>query len=86
MAKTFGLDQLAIGSSEYGLNNTQVVNLGKKISEKFSIGYEQSLASAGSVLKLTYDLSQYWSLVVRGGSITGLDVLYNKRFDNLGKK
>ena len=86
VAKTFGLDQLAIGSSEYGLNNTQVVNLGKKISEKFSIGYEQSLASAGSVLKLTYDLSQYWSLVVRGGSITGLDVLYNKRFDNLGKK
>ncbi|MBC7513269.1 MAG: translocation/assembly module TamB domain-containing protein [Herminiimonas sp.] len=86
VAKTFGLDQLAIGSSEYGLNNTQVVNLGKKISEKFSIGYEQSLASAGSVLKLTYDLSQYWSLVVRGGSVTGLDVLYNKRFDSLGKK
>ncbi len=86
VAKTFGLDQLAIGSSEYGLNNTQVVNLGKKISEKFSIGYEQSLASAGSVLKLTYDLSQYWSLVLRGGSVTGLDVLYNKRFDTLGKK
>ena len=86
VAKSFGLDQLAIGSSEYGLNNTQVVNLGKKISEKFSIGYEQSLASAGSVLKLTYDLSQYWSLVVRGGSVTGLDVLYNKRFDSLGRK
>ena len=86
VAKTFGLDQLAIGSSEYGLNNTQVVNLGKKISEKFSIGYEQSLASAGSVLKLTYDLSQYWSLVVRGGSVTGLDVLYNRRFDSFGKK
>ena len=86
VAKSVGLDQLAIGSSEYGLNNTQVVNLGKKISEKFSIGYEQSLASAGSVLKLTYDLSQYWSLVLRGGSVTGLDVLYNKRFDHLGKK
>jgi translocation and assembly module TamB len=86
VAKTFGLDQLALGSSEYGLNGGQVVNLGKKISDKISIGYEQSLASAGSVLKLTYDLSQYWSLVLRGGTVTGMDVLYNKRFDTLRKK
>lgn len=86
VAKSFGLDQLALGTSEYGAGTAQVVNLGKKISDKFTIGYEQSLASAGSVLKLTYDLSQYWSVVLRGGSVTALDVLYNKRFDTLRKK
>lgn len=83
VAKSLGLDALAIGSSEYGLGDSQVVNLGKKISDKLSIGYEQSLDSAGSVLKLTYALTQYWSLVLRGGTITGLDVFYNKRFDSI---
>jgi len=83
VAKSLGLDALAIGSSEYGLSGGQVVNLGKKISDKITIGYEQSLASAGSVLKLTYTLTQYWSLVVRGGTVTGLDVFYNKRFDSI---
>ncbi|MES2830573.1 MAG: translocation/assembly module TamB domain-containing protein [Pseudomonadota bacterium] len=83
VAKSLGLDALAIGSSEYGLSGGQVVNLGKKISDKITIGYEQSLASAGSVLKLTYTLTQYWSLVVRGGTVTGMDVFYNKRFDSI---
>jgi len=83
VAKSLGLDALAIGSSEYGLSGGQVVNLGKKISDKLTIGYEQSLASAGSVLKLTYTLTQYWSLVLRGGTVTGLDVFYSKRFDSI---
>lgn len=83
IAKGFGLDQLAIGSSEYGLGAQQVVSLGKEISNRLSIGYEQSLAGAEGVLKLTYELSRHWSVVIRGGTIGGMDVFYSKRFDSL---
>ncbi|KIF81508.1 translocation/assembly module TamB domain-containing protein [Noviherbaspirillum autotrophicum] len=81
IAKGFGLDQLAVGSSEFGLGAQQVVSLGKEISNRLYIGYEQSLAGASGVLKLTYDWTRHWSVVLRGGTIGGLDVLYNKRFD-----
>lgn len=86
IAKNFGLDQLTIGSSEFGQSSQQVVSLGKEISNRLSIGYEQSLAGATGVLKLTYELSRHWSFVVRGGVIGGLDVFYSKRFDTLGEK
>ncbi len=82
-AQTFGLDTLAIGESEYGLAGAQVVNLGKEISDRLYIGYEQSLAGAESVVKLIYTLTPQWSVVLRGGTVAGLDVLYSKRFDHL---
>ncbi|HJV84500.1 MAG TPA: translocation/assembly module TamB domain-containing protein [Noviherbaspirillum sp.] len=85
IAKGIGLDQLSFGSSEFGLGTQQVVSLGKEISSRLFIGYEQSLAGAAGVLKLTYELSRHWSVVVRGGSIGGLDVLYSKRFDKFGE-
>lgn len=84
IAKKIGLDQLSIGASSYGTNTGQVVNLGKEISDRLNIAYEQGLAGAASVVKLTYVLTQHWSLVARGGAVAGLDVLYSRRFDRLG--
>ncbi|WP_192804973.1 translocation/assembly module TamB domain-containing protein [Noviherbaspirillum aerium] len=86
IAKGFGLDEFSIGSSESGLGSDQVVNLGKELTDRLFIGYEQSLAGAESVLKLTYELSRYWTVVVRGGTIAGLDLFYNRRFDKFGEK
>jgi translocation and assembly module TamB len=84
IAKGFGLDKLSIGSSEYGLGTQQVVSLGKEISNRLVVGYEQSLTGAEGVLKLTYELSRHWSIVLRGGAIGGMDVSYSKRFDRFG--
>ena len=81
IAKGLGLDELSIGSSEYGMQGSQVVNLGKEITDRLTVGYEQSLAGAESVLKLTYQLSRSWTVVLRGGAVTGVDLSYNKRFD-----
>ena len=83
LAKGFGLDELSIGESAFGLTGQQVVNLGKEISDRLFIGYEQSLASAESVLKLTYELTRNWSVVLRGGYVTGVEVFFSKRFDGL---
>ncbi|WP_081768687.1 translocation/assembly module TamB domain-containing protein [Herbaspirillum sp. RV1423] len=81
IAKDIGLDQFSIGASESGLSDEQVVNLGKAISEKLSVGYEQSLTGAASIAKATWQLSRRWSVVARTGTINGLNVLYNLRFD-----
>ncbi|WP_019140967.1 translocation/assembly module TamB domain-containing protein [Noviherbaspirillum massiliense] len=83
IAKGLGLDQLSIGTSEYGQTTQQVVNLGKEVSDRLTVGYEQSLTGAAGVLRLTYELSRHWSVVVRGGTIGGLDVFFNQRFDRI---
>ncbi len=81
LAKGIGLDEFSIGTSESGLNNQQVVSLGKAISERFTIGYEQSLTGAASIAKLTGQLSQHWSMIARVGAVNSLDASFSKRFD-----
>ncbi|MDP4366111.1 translocation/assembly module TamB domain-containing protein, partial [Escherichia coli] len=68
----FGIDEFSIGPSTAGLNDQQVVSIGKAVSDKISVGYEQSLTSASNVVKLTYAFSRRWSLIAKGGSINGL--------------
>ncbi|TDY96727.1 UNVERIFIED_ORG: autotransporter secretion inner membrane protein TamB [Herbaspirillum seropedicae] len=81
IAKDIGLDQFSIGSSESGLTDEQVVNLGKAITEKITLGYEQSLQGAASVAKATWQISRRWSVVARAGTINGLNILFSRRYD-----
>jgi translocation and assembly module TamB len=84
IARGIGLDQFSIGSSESGITGVagdQFVNLGKSISQKFVLGYEQSITGAESVAKLTYQLSRSWSVLVRGGTINSLNLLFSRRYD-----
>lgn len=82
VVQRFGLDEFSIGPSTAGLNEQQVVSVGKAVTEKISVGYEQSLTSAANVVKLTWAFSRRWSLLAKGGSINGLSVLFNRRFDD----
>ncbi|GJG93446.1 translocation/assembly module TamB domain-containing protein [Cupriavidus pauculus] len=78
----FGIDEFSIGPSTAGLNDQQVVSIGKSVTDQISVGYEQSLTSASNVVKLTWAFSRRWSLIAKGGSINGLSVLFNRRFTN----
>ncbi|WP_296223597.1 translocation/assembly module TamB domain-containing protein [Ralstonia sp. UBA689] len=80
VARRFGFDEFSIGPSTSGLTDPQVVSLGKAISERITVGYEQSLSTADSIVKLTWQFSRRWSVVARGGTINGASVLFNKRF------
>jgi len=84
IAKGLGLDQFSFGASEFGVSGQRVVSLGKNITDRLAIGYEQSLAGAASVLRLTYQLSRSWAVALRGGQIAGLDLSYSRRFDHFG--
>ncbi|VVE48088.1 translocation/assembly module TamB domain-containing protein [Pandoraea anhela] len=80
--KDLGIDEFSIGTSDSGLaDDEQVVKVGKAISDNFSLGYEQSLTSAASIVKITWQVSRRWQLALRTGSLSGFDVLFNRRFD-----
>lgn len=72
-----------VGNAGFGAADTatgQIVSIGKHLSSNMQISYEQSLTTAGSVVKLTVNLSRNLSLIGRAGSENALDVLWNYRF------
>ncbi|MCL2829866.1 MAG: translocation/assembly module TamB domain-containing protein [Betaproteobacteria bacterium] len=64
------------GFSGSSANTEQLVTVGKRLSANTTLAYEQSLASAGSIIKLTLQLSRSLSLVGRAGSDNALDLYY----------
>jgi translocation and assembly module TamB len=83
LASTVGLSDLSIGTSAFAADGEQVVNIGKEISDRLYVAYEQSLAGTGSILTLTYEISRVWSIVLHGGTVSGIEVRYDGRFDKL---
>lgn len=81
IVKEIGFDQFSIGASDTGLSNDQVVSVGKSITRKISIGIEKSLTGPDSVAKFTWNFSRRWSLVLKGGTINGVNLMHNRRFD-----
>jgi translocation and assembly module TamB len=56
--------------------DSEVVTVGKRITNDLSLSFEQSLGGAESLVKLTYRLSRELSLVARGGTDNALDLYY----------
>ena len=70
-------------STGFGRNQAltgQIVSVGKRLSSKALLSYEQSLSTTESIVKLTMSLSRRWSLVGRAGSDTALDLYWNYSF------
>lgn len=81
VAQTLGLDEVSIGQSEVGLTDPQVVMLSKALNQRVVLGYEQGLSTAASVLKVTLNLSRFWSIALHTGAVNGVTLLFNRRFD-----
>ncbi|HMW57149.1 MAG TPA: translocation/assembly module TamB domain-containing protein [Accumulibacter sp.] len=72
----------------FGASDTtteQIVSVGKRLSSNMLISYEQSLTTAGSIVKLTVNLSRHFSFAGYTGSATGMDLLWSYRFGADGK-
>ncbi|MBI3145788.1 MAG: translocation/assembly module TamB domain-containing protein [Pseudogulbenkiania sp.] len=59
----------------------QVVTVGRQLTRELYLGYEYGIASANQAVKLAYQLSKGWSLVLRAGSTASLETRYTLRFD-----
>lgn len=79
IARQTGLDEVGLkGSGE--LENT-VLTLGKRLSAKAYLTYEQGLTGVGNLVKLNYTLSRRWSVQAQTGRETAVDLFYTLGFD-----
>lgn len=77
--------QQAMNSSIVPLGGTtqtggQVLSVGKQLSDRLRLSYEQALGGTGSLVKLTLQLSKRLSVVGTSGSDAALDVFYSFAF------
>lgn len=59
---------------------SQIVSVGKRLSANAYLSYEQSLAGAASVVKLTYNLTRQLAVIGRAGTDNSVDLLYSISF------
>ncbi|MBV8679833.1 MAG: translocation/assembly module TamB domain-containing protein [Aquitalea sp.] len=59
----------------------QVVTVGRQLSRELYLGYEYGVTSADQAVKLAYQLSKGWSVVLRAGTNTSVESRYTLRFD-----
>jgi translocation and assembly module TamB len=80
LATAFGLDDFSVGTSDTNLQE-RIVTLGKKISSRLYVSYQQGLQSASSVLLLRYTLTPRISIEAEAGTRSALSMFYNFAFD-----
>ena len=81
LGKSLGIDEISLGQ-QTGTNSQQVqtMTVGKQLSSRARISYEQSLNEAGSIVVFTYKLTPRISVVTRTGTEDALDILYTFSF------
>jgi len=75
-----GLKQRDMGSDASALEST-VVTVGKRISSRAYLSFEQGTSTASSLVSLRYKLNPRISLRFQTGTNSALDVLYSWAFD-----
>jgi translocation and assembly module TamB len=80
IATAFGLDDFKIATSQDNLQQ-RIVTLGKRLSSRLYVSYEQSLKTATSVVLLRYALSERLTVEAEAGTRSALSLLYNMMFD-----
>ncbi|WP_047257774.1 translocation/assembly module TamB domain-containing protein [Chromobacterium subtsugae] len=59
----------------------QVVTVGRQLTRELYLGYEYGISSADQAVKLAYQLSKGWSVVLRAGTAMSAESRYTLRFD-----
>lgn len=83
LANSLGVDELGLkqGTGDAtGLENT-VVTVGKRISSRLYMSFEQGATTASSLVRLRYKLTPRITLQFQTGTNTALDVLYSWAYD-----
>jgi translocation and assembly module TamB len=80
LAKTFGLDEISFRGT--GEVQDRAIAVGKRLSDKVYVSYEQGLGTVtSSLVKLDYALSRRWSLRAETGTSSGWGVFYRLSWD-----
>ncbi len=81
IANRLGLDDISFqgsGKSTTGGTSGQVVALGKRVSDRLSIVYEQGLTVATNALRIEYALTQTLTLRAEAGTISSVGIFFRR--------
>ncbi len=87
IAQRFGLDDISVRSQDVTPTSGtspatgQVVAIGKRLSNRLTLVYEQGLTVATNALRLEYTLSRTLTLRVEAGTISGIGIFYRRSYD-----
>jgi translocation and assembly module TamB len=91
LAKSFGLDVVSIRTGQAGGSGApssaaasaqdSIVMLGKRLSQRIFVSYEQSLRGLQNLVRLQYEITERLSVRGRAGTQNGLDLLWTYRYD-----
>jgi translocation and assembly module TamB len=81
ISQALGVDELSIRQAGSDALMGQIGVIGKRLSKRAYLSYEQGMTAVVGVTKLTYTLTPHITLVTRAGFDNAIDVLYTLRFD-----
>jgi translocation and assembly module TamB len=79
LTNKLGLDDLGVSFAK-GVDNA-VLTLGKRLSRRAYLSFEQGVGSASGLVKLRYSFNSRLSVQLQGGSNNAADAFYSFRFD-----
>ena len=79
IAHATGLEEVNLKGAG-GLENT-VLTLGKRLSARTYLSYEQAITGLGSMVKIDYTLTKHLSVRTQAGQAPAVDLFYNFSFD-----
>ena len=81
LGRSLGVDELSLRQSETGdALQSQVFTVGKRLSSRAYLSYEQGLSDVGGLTKFSYTLTPRITLVTRTGTEDAIDLFYSFRF------
>ena len=81
LADTLGIDSFDVRAGEGTALSSSVISVGKRLSERATLSYEQSLDGLSQVVKVLYQLSPNVRLEVQAGQQSSFDAFYTREYD-----
>jgi translocation and assembly module TamB len=78
IAEAFGLDNIGLGNSSTGAIAGQVLTVGKRLSDRVYIAYEQAVTTATYLLRVELELRRFVSLRAEAGAVSGFGIFYTR--------
>ena len=81
LADTLGIDSFDLRAGDGATLSSSVVSVGKRLSSRATLSFEQSLDGLSQVVKMLYQLTPNVRLEAQAGEQSSFDVLYSKEYD-----
>jgi translocation and assembly module TamB len=78
IAEAFGLDDIGIGKSSTSAIAGQVLTVGKRLSDRVYIAYEQAVTTATNLLRVDFELHRFVSLRAEAGAVSSFGIFYTR--------